>query len=129
MNPFTPPPRNRIYRSRRNRVFFGVCGGLAEHFDINAWAVRLIAILLTIFTFGIVVPILYLIAGMMMREAPAQTFANTEDEDFWNLYQNSRAAALHKVQRRFELLSRRIERIESIVTSPNYGLEDEYRKL
>jgi phage shock protein C len=129
MHSFSPPPRNRIYRSRKNRVFFGVCGGLADHFDFNAWAVRLVAILLTFVTLGVFAPIIYIIAGLMMREAPEQRFTNTEDEDFWNLYQNSRTAALHKVQRRFEQLSRRIERIESIVTSPKYGLEDEWKKL
>jgi phage shock protein C len=129
MNRYREPGRQRIYRSRTQRVFFGVCGGLAEHVDFNPWAIRLIVVLVTIVSAGIFGPIIYLIAGVMMREEPQRAFVNTEDEDFWNLYKTSRSAALHKVQRRFDQLAKRIERIESIVTSPRYGLDEEYRKL
>ena len=63
------------------------------------------------------------------REAPVQRFASSEDEEFWNLYQVSRSAALRKVHRRFETLSRRLERIESIVTHPNYDMKREFENL
>lgn len=36
----------RLYRSRTNRKIAGVCGGLAEYFNIDATIVRIIAILL-----------------------------------------------------------------------------------
>lgn len=39
-------PYRRLYRSRRNRMIAGVCGGLAEHFNIDPTWVRLIFILL-----------------------------------------------------------------------------------
>lgn len=34
----------RLYRSRRNRVLAGVCGGLGEYFNIDPVIVRLIMI-------------------------------------------------------------------------------------
>jgi phage shock protein PspC (stress-responsive transcriptional regulator) len=37
----TPDERNRLRRSRRNRIFAGVCGGLADFFGINAFWFRL----------------------------------------------------------------------------------------
>ena len=36
----------RLYRSRKNRVIAGVCGGLAEYLDVDPVLVRLIAVLL-----------------------------------------------------------------------------------
>lgn len=39
----TTPPR-RLYRSRRDRMIAGVCGGLAEYFNIDPTIVRIIAV-------------------------------------------------------------------------------------
>ena len=36
----------RLYRSRSDRMIAGVCGGLAEYFDIDPVIVRIIAIIL-----------------------------------------------------------------------------------
>jgi phage shock protein C len=36
----------RLYRSRKNRVIAGVCGGIAEYLDMDPVLVRLIAVLL-----------------------------------------------------------------------------------
>ncbi len=38
----------KLYRSRTDRIFAGVCGGLAEYFHIDPLIVRLIFIFLTI---------------------------------------------------------------------------------
>lgn len=51
----------RLFRSRRNRMFAGICGGLAEYLHIDATVIRLLFVILLfvtgIFPFGI----LYLI--------------------------------------------------------------------
>lgn len=36
----------RLYKSRTNRVLFGVCGGLGEYFNIDPTVFRLIMVLL-----------------------------------------------------------------------------------
>jgi phage shock protein C len=38
----------RLYRSQKNRVFLGVCGGLGEYFNLDPVIVRVIAVLLLI---------------------------------------------------------------------------------
>jgi phage shock protein C len=38
----------KLYRSRHDRMIAGVCGGLAEYFDIDSTLVRLIAVALTL---------------------------------------------------------------------------------
>jgi len=40
----------KLYRSSTNRVFFGVCGGLAEYFDVDPTLVRVIFIILSFFS-------------------------------------------------------------------------------
>jgi len=42
----------RLYRSKKNSVIAGVCGGLAEYFDIDSTIVRIVAVIL-IFPSGI----------------------------------------------------------------------------
>jgi phage shock protein C len=36
----------RLYRSRSDRKIAGVCGGIAEHFDIDPVLVRVLAVIL-----------------------------------------------------------------------------------
>lgn len=44
MNPLNTPYK-KLYRSRKDRMIAGVCGGLAEHFGIDPTWVRLLFIL------------------------------------------------------------------------------------
>jgi phage shock protein C len=48
---------NRLYRSSKDRILFGVCGGLAKYFGMDSSLMRILVILLTIATggFGILV--------------------------------------------------------------------------
>ena len=50
----------RLYRSRTDKVIGGVCGGIADYFDIDPTLVRLLVVLLVL-AGGLVVPA-YLIA-------------------------------------------------------------------
>jgi phage shock protein C len=38
----------RLYRSRDDRVIAGVCGGLAEYFNVDPVIIRIIAVILLI---------------------------------------------------------------------------------
>jgi phage shock protein C len=59
----------KLYRSRQNRVIFGVCGGLAEYFGIDTTIVRLIFVLGVLFGFGSFA-FLYLILFFVVPEEP-----------------------------------------------------------
>jgi phage shock protein C len=37
--------KKRIYRSRDERVIWGVCGGLGKYFDVDPTLIRIIAVL------------------------------------------------------------------------------------
>lgn len=58
----------RLYRSRTNRVFFGVCGGLAEYLSIDVTLIRLVTVLISIW--GGVGVVAYLVAALIIPEEP-----------------------------------------------------------
>lgn len=55
----------RIFKSRRNRVFFGVCGGIGEYFNIDPTLVRLLFVLLGCTTTSLFI---YIIAAIVIPE-------------------------------------------------------------
>jgi len=63
-----PPPVKRLYRSRRDRMVAGVCGGIAEYLNVDPTLVRLVFVLL-IFANGVGV-LAYIVAAIIVPEAP-----------------------------------------------------------
>lgn len=58
----------RLYRSRKNRVFAGICGGLGEYYNVDPVLIRIIAVFLTLFLgFPFLV---YLVAIFVIPEEP-----------------------------------------------------------
>jgi phage shock protein C len=61
-------PHERLYRSRTDRVLFGVAGGMADWLDQDPAVVRLVWALLVVF--GGAGLILYIIAAIVIPEEP-----------------------------------------------------------
>jgi phage shock protein C len=61
----------RLYLSSTDRKIFGVCGGIAEYFEIDPTVVRIGAVVLAIITAVIPVGIGYIIAKLVIPEHPA----------------------------------------------------------
>jgi phage shock protein C len=40
----------RLFRSHKERMLAGVCGGIAEHFDMDPTVIRVLWVLVTVFT-------------------------------------------------------------------------------
>ena len=60
----------RLYRSETNKVFAGICGGVGEYFEIDPVLVRLVWLLVVMFT-GIVPGLLtYILAVYIIPKAP-----------------------------------------------------------
>ena len=63
-------PMKHLYRSRENRVLAGVFGGLDDYLNVDPVILRLIWVLIAIFT-GLVPGILaYLIAALIIPQRP-----------------------------------------------------------
>jgi len=60
----------RLYRSLSQKMLGGVCGGLAEHFNIDVSLVRLIFVGACLFTAVLPMFLFYLIAWIVVPSEP-----------------------------------------------------------
>ena len=115
--------RGGIYRSRDGAIF-GVCRGMAEHFDFSVFWARAIAIMFLLFS-GIWPAIgLYLIAALIMKPAPVIPIKNEAEQEFYDSYTSSRHLATLRIKRRYENLENRIRRMEHIVTAREFDWDN-----
>ena len=116
-----------LYRSREG-IIFGVCRGLAEHFNFSIVWARVIAIIF-LFISGFWPAIgLYLIAALLMKPAPVVPIKNEDEQEFYDSYTNSRHMAASRLKRRFENLDRRLQRMEHIVTAREFDWENKVKE-
>ena len=104
------------YRSRKG-MLLGVCQGLADHFGISPFWVRMAAVAALPFTFFWPVIVIYIVAALIMKLEPILPLEDEDDAEFYHSYAHSSSMALHRLKRTFDNLDRRIQRMEDIVTS------------
>ena len=63
------PGSKKLYRSRTNRLLFGVCGGIAEFFGIDPSIVRLVFVVGALLGFGSFI-LIYLVMFFVVPEEP-----------------------------------------------------------
>ncbi len=121
---FTP---SGIYRSR-NGFIFGVCRGLAEHFNFSIFWARVIAIIFLLVTGFWPAIGMYLIATLLMKPAPVIPIKTEAEQEFYDSYANSRHLAARRIKRRYENLERRLQRMEHIVTAREFDWDEKLVK-
>jgi phage shock protein C len=127
MKNFDKLSRDGVYRAR-NGVIFGVCRGLAEHFDFSVLWARVIAVIF-LFVSGFWPAIgLYLIATLIMKPAPVIPLKTEAEQEFYDSYTHSRRMAARRLKRRFENLERRLQRMEHIVTTREFDWDSKLEK-
>ena len=120
------PSRSRTggpYRSRSGFIF-GVCRGLAEHLDFSITGFRFLVIVGTLFTGVWPGIIAYIIAALLMKYEPVIPFDSQSDAEFYSSYSASSTMALQRLKDTFDNLDRRIQRMENIVTAPDFDWDE-----
>ena len=115
--------RGRLYRSRRG-VFLGVCRGLADYFNLNVVWLRIILVIIMVFSCFWPVLCLYLIASLLVKPEPIKPIHTEDEQDFYDSYVYSRQRAVREIKRRYENLERRIRRMEDTVTGPEFNWDE-----
>ena len=65
-----PVSNNKLYLSKTDKKIFGVCGGIAEYFDVDPTVLRLVAVFLALVTAIFPVVITYMIAWIIIPKRP-----------------------------------------------------------
>jgi phage shock protein C len=111
-----------LYRSRTGLIV-GVCKGVAQYFDFSVFWMRAIAVVLLIVSGIWPMLIVYVVAALLMKLEPVLPLETEEEQDFYNSYTTSRSMALRRLKRIYDHLDRRIQRLESTVTTREYDWE------
>lgn len=122
-SPYSKRSSGGFYRSR-NGMILGVCQGIADYFECPPALVRLVFLLLLVFSVGLPMLIIYLILGIVMKPEPVLPLASDDDREFYNSYTASHTMALRRLKQTFDNLDRRIQRMEDIVTTRGFGWEE-----
>ncbi len=140
-----------LYRNTRDGKVGGVAAGLADYWDIAPWVMRLLWVCAFLFT-GTLALWLYLVAWLLMARRPARAGVDgkpSEELEYKEIevemeyderhhdyrprkvfrYSESSAVRLRRARERLDLALRRVENLESYVTSRQYELNKEFSRL
>ncbi|MFT4519108.1 MAG: phage shock protein C [Halioglobus sp.] len=142
-----------LYRSTRDAKVAGVAAGLADHWDMEHWVMRLTWVALFLFT-GTLAFWLYVACWLLMARRPSRKTADSNfesdkeyeyeeaevemeyDERHHDYrprkvfrYSESGSVRLKRARERLDAALGRVEDMESYVTSRQYNLNQEFSKL
>jgi len=127
---------SRLYVDKEHRKILGVCAGIARYLGVEMWVVRVIAITGLIFMSSVVVPAYIILAIVMPRMPDDATTAEAEpnvDDDASPVPELgarlSPRSSLRNVQAELDQLELKLRRMESHVTSGQFELQRELRRI
>ncbi len=118
----------RLWRSRTDSKIAGVCGGIAEYANVDAWIVRL-GFIIGFFFFPPVFLFGYPILWWLLKERPAGLYESREEEVFWRDVATKPDQTLSGLRGKFRDLDRDIGKLEGFVASREYDLHRQFRDL
>lgn len=117
----------RLYRDGERGVILGVCAGAADHFGLPLSRVRVLAALPLLFPpLAIPAILAYLIAGFLLPLRPHDLRLGGAAAAFRDALSESPERALELIETHLRQARRRVERLESYVTSSEFDL---YRRM
>ena len=125
------PNPTRFYRSRREKVIGGVCGGLAERFGWDPVLIRIAAIIMFIMSGFFPIGLIYIMAMILTPYAPRgySQDLDPEEDAFWRGVSDRPRATFSQMKYTFMDLEDRLQRMERKVTSDEWRLRKEFRDL
>lgn len=127
---FRSPNPKRFYRSRTDKVWLGVCGGLAERFGWEPSLVRILFVIGFFFMPGPVLLIGYVVGAMITPKEPiGRPNLAPEEEQFWRNVSDRPRVTASGLKYTFMDLEERLQNIERSVTSEEWRLKKAFRDL
>ena len=119
--------RAPLYRARDGMIG-GVCKGVARYLDVSVFWTRVIVFVLVLMTGFWPLAGLYILAMLLIKPEPSIPIQTEAEEEFYHSYLGSQRMAFHRLQRVFDKLERRIQRLEDVVTARDYDWEQRLRQ-
>jgi phage shock protein C len=117
----------RLYRDTEHGVCAGVCAGIADYFGFDRGATRVLTVLLQ-FLFAPTF-LIYVALAFLLPRKPRDLYRDEGEEAFWRQVRTSPKDTAAAVRHKLREIDARLQRMERYVTSPNFDLEREFRKL
>lgn len=120
-----------IYRDPRNARLGGVCAGVALYLGIETWIIRLLTVTAFLFSGGVLVVILYIVAYLFLDPLP---YADVQ----WSEYKAKRKPwmkgttpneSLDRVESVLQRNEEKIRRLEAYVTSSTFKTDRDFSNL
>ena len=125
----SPNPK-RLYRSPKENVIAGVCGGIAERYGWDPVLLRVATVLAFFIFAGPLIILAYIIAWMVIPKRPMSARPLSKDEDtFWRGVSDRPNVTFSNIRYKFMDLDDRLQRMERSVTSDEWRLRKEFRDL
>ena len=121
-------PRTTLYRDKQNGKLMGVCSGIADYTGVNAFWVRLGALLLIGMTAGWIIP-LYFIAGFLLNKKPQHLYVDQEETKYWQRVRQSPKRTAREIKANFRDIDRRLDEVETYYVTSNPRLSAEIERL
>ncbi|MCW8877670.1 MAG: envelope stress response membrane protein PspC [Kangiellaceae bacterium] len=140
----------KLYRNPDNAKICGVCSGVAEYFGFETWVVRIITVSMVLMGFGpiiLVYFVLYFILdpkpgskdskGCFEKSKHGNTSASHHHTDkpyrpsVKEVWRAGPATVdqLDSIEGKFSQIERKLQKMESFVTSNRFELEKEFKKM
>jgi len=125
----SPNPK-RLYRSTRENVIAGVCGGIAERFGWEPTLVRLAAVAAFFLFAGPLIIFAYVIMWMITPKRPRNARdLSPDEENFWRGVSDKPSVTFSNIRYKFMDLEDRLQSMERSVTSDEWRLRKQFRDL
>ena len=126
-----------LYRNTDRRMIAGICAGLADHFEVDTWVVRLAAVGGLLFLGGVTF-IAYMALWLFLDPKPeGDQQVQYEYDEVHHRYRPKRmfkytdtaATRLQRVKSTLDRVNERVTQMERHVTSRRFDLDREFSKL
>lgn len=127
---FRSPNPRRFVRSRTDRVWLGVCGGVAERFGWEPTIVRLLTVIGFFTLPGPMILIGYVVVAMITPKGSyAGRAMEPEEDQFWRNVSDRPRMTASGLKYNFMDLEDRLRNLERNVTSEEWRLKKAFRDL
>lgn len=131
---------NRLHRYPSRGWIAGVCAGLAEYFDWNAKLLRVLFVLAFVFGGFFPAGLVYCVLWYLMEDGSklgagggsagsGTAYRDAAREETWRGASASRGSSMGDVRSRFDRMEARLRSMEECVSSQEFELRRELRKL